>query len=1075
VSQTLLPFQRATVDQAVSALQRGSGVRRFLLADEVGLGKTVVASAIVRSLAQRAKRRKKPFCVFYFASNLALLEQNRRHLENAVSPEEGLTAESFPEDRLPLGWRWESRADLRVAVFTPSTSLPDLLLGRLSTGRRVERELAVAFVRLITGRALDVRIRRFLAGLTINETDTNDALRQRLARFDAGARRRRRQLEELPMTSRRELCSAFARSLAHWLGLGGRPRGSSIYQRIKSLVQTSEKVSTKKGRLIELRKWLRIALVEATLARGYLRPDLIIFDEFQNYREVLAAPAESLTSRLLLHSRVLLLSATPFGRAVAGAPEQRIVDLTRFLYREFSHNDEKELRALLRKYRELLLAGPPPDLLERMAWREKTLAAKRQIEKRLRPVIERTQRWDDEQVAAALEPNIRTDLTTEDLLVFDDFATRLRRAAERRRSADAMAHATPLWMSVPYPVQALPAGYVASRALALGDSGLSGRRAPTIAKPAKAKPPSAMHRAVAHPKLRCFVDSLLQPEVGSLPWLAPSRPWWQLAGPWSATVKSVKSLVFSHYRATPPAVGALLSREIERVAGPIHTGWQDVPRNSRFATGGSGRSRDLLALFFPWHVLACEFDPLIAAGRTRSDVVAAAKAFVKDRLFKLFSVAALSNCEFDNTKGRSYVVPEIFSSLFRRRQTTLSPQEDDQDYLALVAVGAPGVILLRVFLRHYHELIDAQMEQEIAETAWRFLRPYLGQRYFDRSLAPEYSRRRSRGHRAAAERLALLGATIDGNLEAVLDEHLSVWRRLNAQRDTPTEALKELKDALSLQAGAFALHERRKKKRVVTARLRAHAAVAFSGQEAEGARSGSKMLRPSRLLAAFNSPFWPNVLISTSVGQEGLNFHVWCSRLVHWDVPRSHIDLEQREGRITRFGSHAVRRALGERYGTEALVLAKTRHNFSSPWQLLEELVDKEYSGSDRGDEIRPGLQPWWVTPGGEHERIVLAPSFSHEATRFERMLEELDLYRLGYGQPDPKKFIDRLRGKLTRPELRELAIDLSGAKLRSGQAGKRRRAQTHPSAEETSLPQSNEMFQKFPLDPLLESATSTA
>ncbi|MEA3275971.1 MAG: helicase-related protein [Pseudomonadota bacterium] len=59
--------------------------------------------------------------------------------------------------------------------------------------------------------------------------------------------------------------------------------------------------------------------------------------------------------------------------------------------------------------------------------------------------------------------------------------------------------------------------------------------------------------------------------------------------------------------------------------------------------------------------------------------------------------------------------------------------------------------------------------------------------------------------------------------------------------------------------------------------------------------------------AAFNSPFRPFVLTSTSIGQEGLDFHPWCHRLVHWNLPGNPVDLEQREGRIHRYKGHAAR------------------------------------------------------------------------------------------------------------------------------------------------------------------------
>ena len=44
------PFQQATIDAALRTLGRKTGARRFLVADEVGLGKTVVASGIIQAL-----------------------------------------------------------------------------------------------------------------------------------------------------------------------------------------------------------------------------------------------------------------------------------------------------------------------------------------------------------------------------------------------------------------------------------------------------------------------------------------------------------------------------------------------------------------------------------------------------------------------------------------------------------------------------------------------------------------------------------------------------------------------------------------------------------------------------------------------------------------------------------------------------------------------------------------------------------------------------------------------------------------------------------------------------------------
>ena len=53
--------------------------------------------------------------------------------------------------------------------------------------------------------------------------------------------------------------------------------------------------------------------------------------------------------------------------------------------------------------------------------------------------------------------------------------------------------------------------------------------------------------------------------------------------------------------------------------------------------------------------------------------------------------------------------------------------------------------------------------------------------------------------------------------------------------------------------------------------IRSHFALRFGGKDEE---AGSASRRKS-VQAAFNSPFWPFVLVSTSVGQEGLDFLGW--------------------------------------------------------------------------------------------------------------------------------------------------------------------------------------------------------
>lgn len=59
----------------------------------------------------------------------------------------------------------------------------------------------------------------------------------------------------------------------------------------------------------------------------------------------------------------------------------------------------------------------------------------------------------------------------------------------------------------------------------------------------------------------------------------------------------------------------------------------------------------------------------------------------------------------------------------------------------------------------------------------------------------------------------------------------------------------------------------------------------------------------SRLITSFNTPFFPDVLVATSVLQEGVNLHLNCRRVLHYGIAWTPGDNEQRVGRVDRLGS----------------------------------------------------------------------------------------------------------------------------------------------------------------------------
>lgn len=70
---------------------------------------------------------------------------------------------------------------------------------------------------------------------------------------------------------------------------------------------------------------------------------------------------------------------------------------------------------------------------------------------------------------------------------------------------------------------------------------------------------------------------------------------------------------------------------------------------------------------------------------------------------------------------------------------------------------------------------------------------------------------------------------------------------------------------------------------------------------------GGKAQSRERVFAGFNTPLLPEVLICTSVGQEGIDLHRHCRMVVHYDLAWNPAVLEQRTGRVDRIGSKTFR------------------------------------------------------------------------------------------------------------------------------------------------------------------------
>ena len=76
----LKDFQHATVSRVIDRYDDPEHSHRVLVADEVGLGKTIVAKGVIARLllSYLSQQVARPLRVIYICSNLALADENRQ-------------------------------------------------------------------------------------------------------------------------------------------------------------------------------------------------------------------------------------------------------------------------------------------------------------------------------------------------------------------------------------------------------------------------------------------------------------------------------------------------------------------------------------------------------------------------------------------------------------------------------------------------------------------------------------------------------------------------------------------------------------------------------------------------------------------------------------------------------------------------------------------------------------------------------------------------------------------------------------------------------------------------------------
>ncbi|MCC7716915.1 DEAD/DEAH box helicase family protein [Janthinobacterium lividum] len=992
------PFQAAAVDAALKAFEK-KRKRNFLVADEVGLGKTVVAKEVAKLMAQKSTGQ---FTIYYIANGQAVSNQNKERVVGFLDDVERSCAVKTPDRLSLIAVAKQSKAKIIIYALTPSTSFPGAN-ARLTGGRKEER----AFLQVLLHKAYP-KIAKTLPPELLILTAKKESWASLLASSNTTLK-----------SSPPNLLARFREAIEVEFG----PEGASRLQTLST------------GKPREFIGKLRRALALATLQNQ--PPDLVILDEFQKYSGLLAARKTDPLVEVLFGKNstenppaVLLLSATPYrmhttqwGDGRAALAHTELLDLIEFL----GGSAKKERAQVLfekfgSKLKEIAThRSVTPAVLQSVADAEQLRDKLRSL---LIPMMSRTERDSIElgNTQAKTQPLTATS-TKEDFGVYKYLANSFQEKVKHE--------ALPYWSSIPLPSQALGPQYSAWKNRIIHPPAKLQRMTEEVRN--SLRPP----REWADAKFRAL-SKIVPSERLAIPWVAPSLPWWPLSSEWQQNNGAPKLLMFSRFRVTPPSVAALLSFGVEAKFLSKKAGYKKAYKQRHFKLSGS--PGPVMMAFHPSRWLIENTDPLTAGGKSlkairealRRQVLSSLPHDVEhieigrlarrrrsiahtigslERKCKLghISATAWSSCIGDDQAAKSAI------NKWDKFGPMTSISEAELIDLVEYALSAPGVALGRALWRHDPTILHANRYADLVKLCWQGFRNYIDNPIFLSSLP---------GENAVAK---VMTAVIEGGFESMLDEHF--WLRTQSLDSGPAGLANDLLKALNFRAGSFSFYGLDKGKSAKVP-IRCHAAVAFGGTESESAeiidKNGAPQkaaTRPEEIRQSFNSPFWPHVLTTTSVGQEGLDFHPWCSRILHWDLTSNPLDLEQREGRVQRYAGLAVRRKLAE--NLKSKVFLKANRSQSSPWRRIKELAEPH---SDRS-----GMSPWWVLEGAEIVRHIFERPFGRDAEKFAKIKEQRMIYRLALGQPNQEDFLEVLSqgGKDTRELLRPLILDLSAMGLR--------------------------------------------
>lgn len=992
MEKKLKDFQKATVEHIVNIF-KSKKQRRVLLSDEVGLGKTIVSKGVIQAVGELSDEYgiwdDNTYRVVYICSNANIVKQNTENLgiEDVMNIDESrLSMQHFIVAKKVKELQKSKKSKPRILIpLTPGTSF-NL---QTSAGNMNERALMFAILSHLD-----------------DFKDHKTALKNRLNIYGANGDNWTDIIDKYEKDIKENVCTGYRENISKEVV------NDDCYQEAKDLllkaIALNDYNTTNKAITLFRIIFCKISMKE-------LNPDLVIMDEFQRFSSLLDLEGnseEAMLTRTFFGKEdgpcILLVSATPYKPFTT--------------LEELNENKIDEQYQDFNKLADFLFDGRE-DIVFQQVWHDYSkelchissdnldiLIAKKNIaEDTMYEAMSRTERYRN-----SSQDDTYLKISTGDIASYCQMQEVL---GECNKMSEGR-----------FGVKTLPMEYAKSSPYLLSFMDkykLKEKLAKAYTEhPWKIKQKQQylikkknINTYERIPSCNAKLDKLsniLFGEKGEkhgeqLFWIPASHPYYKVpaSNVFAKNHDFSKVLVFSAWEMVPRMIACMISYAIEQKsishAFPSATYTNTKENSEKDALdkqegekAGTGRlRRESLEL-----VTCCSdflkdaYNPKAYLGNDLKEI----KAGIKEN-FKNTSRFTL----VEQPTTAKFLL-EAIKLLDSNTEEKILISEDGLDTLVNMAIGSPGICFYRL-------LGNKDLAQEAAT---KICNNIFNRRYNAAVIDILYNKKSVQTYFKQ-----VIDYCVMGNLQAVLDEFAyMIDERSNGERNVEMIQKRMIESFIDRNYQEIDTTESFGKEKKKKWRIRTHYAMPYGNIRMTDQATN----RANDVRLAFNSPFRPFVLASTSVGQEGLDFHWYCRKIMHWNISSNPQDMEQREGRIDRYKSLFVRRNVAK------------FHPETYTWNEMFDLARTE--AKDKGF---CELVPYWSIPQdmlksiAETDReyiesIVPLYPLSMDYDRYRHMKSVLRLYRLTMGQPRQEELLESFKD-MPAEDIDKLLFNLSPIK----------------------------------------------